>query len=91
MEEVEHIALLARLALSKEEKLRYQQQLSDILDHVSKLQKLDTTHISPKSSVLPNRSRLRKDVPEEGLTPKQALENAPDTEDNQFKVPLVLE
>ena len=91
LEEVEHISLLARLDLSTEEKQRYQQQLSDILDYVTQLQKLDTGDILPTSSVLPPRSRLRADTPKEGLSTKRALENAPDLEADQFKVPLVLE
>lgn len=91
LQEVEHIALLARLELSAEEKKLYQQQLSDILDHVAQLQKLDTGNISPTSSVLPPRSRLRTDMPKESLSPDQVLKNAPDKEANQFKVPPVLE
>lgn len=90
-EEVEYIAMLARLDLSQEEKQRYQQQLSDILDHVAQLQKLDTRDISPTSSHLPPRARLRADVPKDGLSQKRALENAPNLEANQFKVPPVLE
>ncbi len=89
-EEVEHIALLARLDLSMEEKQRYQQQLSDILEHVAQLQKLDTRDISPISNLLPPRSRLRTDVAREGLSRERALENAPDLEADQFKVPPVL-
>ncbi|MCD6577428.1 MAG: Asp-tRNA(Asn)/Glu-tRNA(Gln) amidotransferase subunit GatC [Anaerolineaceae bacterium] len=91
MEEVEHIALLARLEISAEEKQRYQQQLSDILNHISKLKDLDTTNILSTSSHLPPRSKLRMDVPVKGLSQKRALENAPDLEGNQFKVPPVLE
>ncbi|MDO9546818.1 MAG: Asp-tRNA(Asn)/Glu-tRNA(Gln) amidotransferase subunit GatC [Pelolinea sp.] len=91
LQEVEHIALLARLELSTEEKRLYQQQLSDILDHVAQLQKLNTGDISPSSSVLPPRSRLRADTAKEGLAPDQMLLNAPDVEENQFKVPPVLE
>lgn len=91
LQEVEHIALLARLELSAEEKQLYQQQLSDILDHVAKLQKLDTGGISLTSSVLPPKSRLRTDTAKKGLSPDQALKNAPDVEENQFKVPPVLE
>lgn len=91
LEEVEHIALLARLELSEEEKKCYQQQLSDILDHVAKLQKLDTEMIALASVVLPPRARLRKDEPKAGLSTGRALENAPDIEANQFKVPPVLE
>ena len=90
-EEVEHIALLARLDLSLEEKQHYQQQLSDILEYVAQLQKLDTGNIPPTSSHLPPQSRLRTDVPKKGLSQERALENAPDLETDQFKVPLVLE
>jgi aspartyl-tRNA(Asn)/glutamyl-tRNA(Gln) amidotransferase subunit C len=90
-EEVEYIAFLARLELSEEEKSHFQQQLSAILDHVAFLQKLDTSFIEPTSSVLPRRSRLRKDEPRPGLTVEEALSNAPDTINNQFRVPPVLE
>ena len=91
LQEVEHIALLARLELSEEEKLLYQQQLSDILDHVAKLQKLDTSNISTGSSVLPPKARLRIDSAEKSLSPDETLKNAPSVEENQFKVPPVLE
>lgn len=90
LKEVEHIALLARLELSEAEKKRYQQQLSDILDHVAQLQQLDTADIQPASSVQPQRARLREDEPRTGLSRQQALENAPDTQDDQFRVPPVL-
>jgi len=91
LKEVDHIALLARLDLSQEEKGRYQQQLSAILDHVAQLQKLDTSLIEPTSSVLPPRSRLREDEPGEGLTTQQVLKNAPAAEKDQFRVPPVLD
>lgn len=91
IQEVEHIALLARLQLSEEEKKRYQQQLSDILDHVAQLQKLDTANISPSSNILAPQSFLREDVPQMGLETKKALENSPCVEADQFKVPPVLE
>jgi aspartyl-tRNA(Asn)/glutamyl-tRNA(Gln) amidotransferase subunit C len=91
IQEVEHIALLARLELSEEEKQLYQQQLSDILDHVAQLQKLDTRNISVTSSVLPSSLRLREDLAKNGLTLNEVLSNAPEVDDNQFKVPPVLE
>ncbi len=90
-QEVDHIALLARLELTQQEKNRYQQQLSDILDHVAKLQQLDTSQISATSSVLPPHSRLRTDEARLGLTTQQALQNAPHTEKDQFRVPPVLD
>ena len=91
LKEVEHIALLARLDLTPQEKQRYQQQLSNILDHVAQLQKLDTTEVEPASSVQPHSARLRDDEPRAGLSASQALANAPDFEDDQFRVPPVME
>jgi aspartyl-tRNA(Asn)/glutamyl-tRNA(Gln) amidotransferase subunit C len=90
-EEVEYIALLARLELTEVEKELYREQLSTILDHIAQLQKLDTSQVSPTSSVLPARSRLREDEVIPGLTPEQVLRNAPQKEKGQFRVPPVLE
>jgi aspartyl-tRNA(Asn)/glutamyl-tRNA(Gln) amidotransferase subunit C len=91
LKEVEHIALLARLELSDEEKKRYQKQLSHILDHVAQLQKLDTSHTEFTSSVQHKSARLRADESRPGLSINQALDNAPDVEGNQFRVPPVME
>ena len=90
-EQVEHIADLARLELTVEEKERFREQLSDILDYAARLQALDTAGIPPTSSVLPPRSVLRADETRFGLTRAKLLSNAPDTEDDQFRVPPVLE
>ncbi|MGD8997191.1 MAG: Asp-tRNA(Asn)/Glu-tRNA(Gln) amidotransferase subunit GatC, partial [Anaerolineae bacterium] len=60
-EEVEHIAGLARLALSDEEVTRYQDQLSAILEHFEHLQELQTEDIPPTASVVPLRSVMRAD------------------------------
>ena len=89
--EVEHIANLARLRLTDEEKKRYRQQLSAILDYFVQLRQLDTADIPPTSSVLPPRSALRADEPRPGLSREDLLSNAPDTEAGQFRVPPVLE
>ena len=91
LEEVEHIAELARMRLSDEEKARYGEQLSDILEYAARLQAVDTSGISPTSSFLPARSVLRSDEPQPGLSLQDALRNAPDTEKDQFRVPPVLE
>ena len=90
-EEVNHIALLARLELSGEEKKKYQQQLSDILDYVAQLQDLDTAEIAPTSSVLPPRSQLREDEAQDSLSKSDVLKNAPNAENGQFRVPPVLD
>lgn len=90
-QEVEHIALLARLELTAQEKEQYRQQLSSILDHFAVLHKLDTSHIPPTSSVLPPCSRLRKDEIKHGLDQNETLRNAPDTTRGQFRVPPVFD
>lgn len=89
--EVEHIAQLARLELSAEEKERYRQQLSAILEYAARLQELDTSDIPPTSSVLPPRSVLRADEARPALPTADVLRNAPQAEQDQFRVPPVLE
>jgi aspartyl-tRNA(Asn)/glutamyl-tRNA(Gln) amidotransferase subunit C len=91
LEQVEHIANLARLELSPVEKVRFSRQLSDILDYVARLQELNTTHIPPTSSVVPAVTVLRPDQSRPGLNLETLLRNAPDTDSGQFRVPPVLE
>lgn len=87
--DVEHIADLARLELSTEEKERFRQQLSDILAYAARLQQLDTSGIPPTSSVLPLHSSLRLDQPAAGLSHDQVLQQAYHSENDQFRVPPV--
>ena len=91
LEEVDHIAQLARLELTAAEKERFRQQLSAILEYAARLQRLDTGGIAPTASVLPARSVLRADEPVQGLTTEELLANAPAVEQGQFRVPPVLE
>jgi aspartyl-tRNA(Asn)/glutamyl-tRNA(Gln) amidotransferase subunit C len=91
LEEVEHIAQLARLELTAEEKERYRQQLSAILEYAVRLQQLDTAGIPPTASVLPAHSVLRADEPGPVLPTALLLSNAPAAEQNQFRVPPVME
>lgn len=90
-EEVEHIAELARLKISPQEKTRYREQLSEILEYASRLGDVDTSGVDPTASVLPDRSALRSDEPRSGMGVKALLHNAPDVEKDQFRVPPVLE
>lgn len=90
-EEVEHIAKLARLELTEEEKVRYGGQLSAILDHVAELQKLDTASIPPMTAVFTGESHLRADQPRQSLATDVLLKNAPAHEQEQFKIPPVFE
>ena len=89
IEEVEHIAKLAHLDLSAEEKARYREQLSDILDHIAKLRELDTSGISPMANAVEGASPLRADKVRESLSREVLLKNAPDSQDGQFKVPAI--
>lgn len=89
--QVEHIAALARLELTPEEKASFHQQLSAILDYFAQLQEVDTSGISPDASDLPSSSPLRLDEPRPGLPTQDLLSNAPQVEDDQFRVPPVFE
>ena len=89
IEEVEHIAELARLNLTEKEKQKFSDQLSDILDYASRLDSLDTSRIPPTASVLDIDLRLRKDEIQPGISREQVLQNSPESEENQFKVPPV--
>jgi aspartyl-tRNA(Asn)/glutamyl-tRNA(Gln) amidotransferase subunit C len=91
IEEVEHIADLARLQLTSEEKERFRGQLSAILEYAARLQALDTSGIPPTSSVLPPHSVLRPDAARPGLPLEALLRNAPEAEAGQFRVPPVFE
>lgn len=89
--EIEHIAALARLHLTDDEKARFRAQLSAVLDYMEKLRQVDTAHIEPTATVLPLRSVLRPDGARPSLTPAELLANAPAAEGEMYRVPPVLE
>jgi aspartyl-tRNA(Asn)/glutamyl-tRNA(Gln) amidotransferase subunit C len=91
VEEVRHIAYLARLKLTAEEETRYAAQLSAVLDYAARLQELDTTQISPTTSVSPFNAPLRPDESRPSPPRERFLANAPEQEDGMFRVPPVLE
>jgi aspartyl-tRNA(Asn)/glutamyl-tRNA(Gln) amidotransferase subunit C len=91
LEEVEHIAALARLRLTDDEKARYREQLSAILDYMTLLKRLDTSAIEPTATVLPLRTVLRPDAVTPSLPPETLFANAPAAEAQMFRVPPVLE
>jgi aspartyl-tRNA(Asn)/glutamyl-tRNA(Gln) amidotransferase subunit C len=92
LSEVEHIAELARLELTDEEKQRFRQQLSEILEYAARLQAVDTSQtMAPAIAQPAGRTVLRPDVPGPCLELKDVLANAPQTESDQFRVPPVLE
>ncbi|MBC8100413.1 MAG: Asp-tRNA(Asn)/Glu-tRNA(Gln) amidotransferase subunit GatC [Armatimonadetes bacterium] len=87
---VRSIAELAKLHLSDDEVALYAGQLSKILGYFEHLQALDTSHLAATASVLPLSNVLRPDVVLPPLSPEQAVANAADSEDNQFRVRAVL-
>jgi aspartyl-tRNA(Asn)/glutamyl-tRNA(Gln) amidotransferase subunit C len=89
--EVEHIADLARLHLSDEEKARFREQLSAILEYAERLNRLDISAISPTATVLPLRTVLRPDEVTPSFPRDKLLANAPAAEAGMFRVPPVLE
>ncbi|HEY3310128.1 MAG TPA: Asp-tRNA(Asn)/Glu-tRNA(Gln) amidotransferase subunit GatC [Anaerolineales bacterium] len=91
LQEVEHIAKLARLELTEDEKNRYREQLSAILDHVAQLQKLDTASIQPTAGVFSTDKPMRVDEPRPGLSTEALLSTAAQKERSQFKIPPVFE
>jgi len=90
-QEVEHVAKLARLELSEQEKEKLTDQLSNILTYVETLNSLDTKGVEPTSHVLDLKNVMRDDVAVQGLTQEQALANAPDKAAGHYKVPKIIE
>ncbi|WP_426451480.1 Asp-tRNA(Asn)/Glu-tRNA(Gln) amidotransferase subunit GatC [Paenibacillus sp. S-38] len=91
IKDVEHVAGLARLALSEEEKERFTEQLNAILKYAEQLNELDTDGVEPTSHAMPLVNVLREDERRDSLPIEKVLLNAPDEEDGQIKVPAVLE
>lgn len=89
--QVEHVAKLAQLALSDEEKELYREQLSSILEYAERLQQVDTGEIAPTATVLPLENVMRDDQVRPSLSRADALANAPAVSNNCFQVPVVLE
>jgi len=90
-EEIEHIALLARLYLSEEEKELFGSQLGSILDYMEKLNELDTRDTEPTSHVLPISNVMRDDMPGHSIPREDALRNAPGHTEKFYKVPKIIE
>nr|WP_239587956.1 Asp-tRNA(Asn)/Glu-tRNA(Gln) amidotransferase subunit GatC [Gracilibacillus alcaliphilus] len=90
-EQVKHVANLARLAVTEEEVEMFTQQLGDIINYAELLNELDTTDVKPTTHVLDLKNVMRKDEPREWITKDEAMKNAPDQANGQFRVPSILE
>ena len=89
--DVEHVAKLARLALSKEETELYASQMAKILTHVEKLGALDTKGIEPTNYTISPKTIFRKDEAKPSLPQDEILSNAPERAKGCFKVPRIIE
>jgi aspartyl-tRNA(Asn)/glutamyl-tRNA(Gln) amidotransferase subunit C len=86
-EEVLHVARLARLELSEDDVERFREQLSAILDAVSKVSELDLSDVPPTAHPLEIANAWAEDDPHECLPVGEAFANAPDREDDLFRTP----
>ena len=89
IKDVEHVAKLARLALTDEEKQQYANQLGDIIKNFQSLNELDTTGVEPLSHALPIVNVMREDVIVLPPGHKVLLANAPAEEKGYFRVPKI--
>ncbi|MFA6222246.1 MAG: Asp-tRNA(Asn)/Glu-tRNA(Gln) amidotransferase subunit GatC [Desulfomonilaceae bacterium] len=91
IEQVDYVAILGRLALSKEEKLKYMGQLDDILKYMDTLSAVPTDDVEPMAGPVELFTPLREDVVKPSLPIEKSLSNAPATDGSSFLVPKIIE
>jgi aspartyl-tRNA(Asn)/glutamyl-tRNA(Gln) amidotransferase subunit C len=90
--DVQSVAELANIELTKDERLRMIKDLNSIIEYVDVLNELDTSHVEPLTvSILPQAQTLRDDVLRPGLTHQTAMMNAPQSDGTFFQVPKVID
>jgi aspartyl-tRNA(Asn)/glutamyl-tRNA(Gln) amidotransferase subunit C len=89
--DIDHVARLARLDLTDEEKERLRAQLGLILEHAAKVSEVAAEDVPPTAYAIPRANVFRDDVAEPSLPQEAALANAPDREDGRFRVPRIVE
>jgi len=90
-QEVDHVALLARLKFSETEKERFTTQLNTILEYMDKLKELDTTQVEPTFHALARTNVFREDQVLSSNPQDLSLSNAPDADRGFFRVPKIIE
>lgn len=88
---IDHVAKLARLALTPEEKTKFARQLGDVLHHIEQLGKVDVSGVEPSAHAFAVHNVWQEDIAHPGLSIEQALRNAPAQRDNMIVVPKVVE
>jgi aspartyl-tRNA(Asn)/glutamyl-tRNA(Gln) amidotransferase subunit C len=89
--DIDHVARLARLALTEEERARLKEQLGAILEHAAKVGEVAAEDVPPTASAVPQVNVFRADDPEPSLPRDLVLSNAPEAEEGRFRVPRVVE
>jgi aspartyl-tRNA(Asn)/glutamyl-tRNA(Gln) amidotransferase subunit C len=90
LEQVQHVAKLARLALDEQHLRKFTAQLETILEYVAKISQVDVSGVEPMAHALPLHNVLREDVVEPSLPLEKVLMNAPETDGPFFKVPKII-
>jgi aspartyl-tRNA(Asn)/glutamyl-tRNA(Gln) amidotransferase subunit C len=89
--DIEHVARLARLALTDDEKEQLRRQLAVILEHAAKVGEVAADDVPPTAYAIPRANVYREDEPEPSLPQPEALANAPEQEDGRFRVVRIVE
>jgi aspartyl-tRNA(Asn)/glutamyl-tRNA(Gln) amidotransferase subunit C len=87
---IDHVARLARIALTPEEKQRFSAQLTDVLAYIEQLKEVDVRGVEPTAHALPVYNVWAEDEPQAGLPVELALQNAPAQRDDMIVVPPVV-
>jgi aspartyl-tRNA(Asn)/glutamyl-tRNA(Gln) amidotransferase subunit C len=90
-EQVDHVALLARLELTPEEKAKLTRDLNTILHHFETLQELDKAAVLPTSHAIPMQNVFREDEVRPSLLREAAIAEAPDAREGFFVVPRIVD
>ena len=88
---LDHVAKLARLALTSEEKATFAHQLGDVLHHIEQLSKVDVSNVEPTAHAAPVFNVWADDIAQAGLPVELALKNAPAQRQHMVVVPKIVE
>ncbi len=87
---IDHVADLARIALTAQEKARFSEQLGEVLAYVAQLKEVDVSGVEPTAHAFPVHNVWAEDLPRAGLPAEAALRNAPQQRDQRLAVPKVV-
>ena len=89
VKDVEHVAKLARLELTEDEKVKFTKQLGDVLKYVEQMNEVDTTDVQPMAHAFDLVNVMREDEVVSEQTKEELMKNAPEEENGFFRVPKI--